>query len=96
MTQTAQANRFYDALIGFQGSELSRIHAKQAAEAAQKGDLIGNVLGAVGTIGGAVIGGPPGAAIGGSIGRGVGGGGGVYTPMPVMTPDNDWGWRYGA
>ena len=46
--------------------------AKDAADAANKGGFLSDVLGLAGTVGGFLMGGPAGAVAGGGIGSGVG------------------------
>lgn len=61
--------------------EMARADAKRAASNAQKAAGLGGVLGAVGAIGGAALGGPFGAALGGSMFGGGGANYGGYDPV---------------
>jgi hypothetical protein len=73
---TGQKNQF-----GMQGAELSlkadmfneqQAEAKKQQKNAMWGQILSSAIGAVGTIGGMMVGGPIGAAVGGSLGSAVG------------------------
>ena len=78
--------------LGESGQQIQKygidVGAKQAAQA-QKGSFWRDLLGAAGTIGGFLIGGPGGAALGGMAGSTLGGnvgGGGSLQSAPVSDP----------
>jgi len=52
--------------------------------------MLGSILGAAGTVGGAILGGAPGAAVGGKIGAGAGGGQSAYLPQNTAMANYDY------
>lgn len=61
------------ALAQGKAGQYNQIAQNQMQDAANKGQMMGNMLGAAGTVVGAVYGGPAGAAAGGTAGKAVGG-----------------------
>jgi hypothetical protein len=78
----------------FGNTQNAVIQAQQAA-AAQEAAMWGQIIGAVGTVGGAMLGGPAGAMIGGSLGGLAGGGGGGGAAPTPMYAGGDGGYSVG-
>ncbi len=76
-------------LTGVAGAAGGVANAEVARDTA-KNAVMGNILSTVGTVGGAIVGGPMGAAAGGAVGRMAGGGGGApaadysFTQVPAQ------------